>query len=69
MGVKYQVLNSKEIERILRYNGFYPISQRGTHTKYFNEQTKQSFVLTTCKDVNPMVWRRMVKIFNLKNPK
>jgi predicted RNA binding protein YcfA (HicA-like mRNA interferase family) len=68
MKVKYQVLNNREIEKIVKYNGFYPISQNGSHIKYFNEDTKQSFVLT-CKKVKPMLWRDIVKKFNLKMPK
>lgn len=61
-----KIYSSREIVRILKENHFVAISRKGSHIKYYKAETNESFVLTTDKKVNPMVWRRMVKTYNIK---
>lgn len=60
-----KIFTEKEITRILKANEFIAVSCRGSHIKYYKESTKESFVLTTQKGVNPMIWRRIVKEYSI----
>jgi predicted RNA binding protein YcfA (HicA-like mRNA interferase family) len=60
-----KVYSSREIVKILTANHFLPISRKGSHIKYYKAETNETFVLTTDKNVNPMVWRKMVKTYNI----
>lgn len=63
--MRAKVFSSREIVRILHANNYIAVSRKGSHIKYYNETTRQSFVLTTDKEVNPMIWRRIVKTYNI----
>lgn len=63
--MRAKVYSSREIVRILNANNYFAISRKGSHIKYYNAETKVSFVLTTDKGVNPMIWRRIVKTYNI----
>lgn len=63
--MRAKVYSSREIVRILTANNYVAISRKGSHIKYYNAQTKASFVLTTDKEVNPMIWRRIVKTYKI----
>ena len=63
--MRAKVYSSREIVKILHANNFIAVSRKGSHIKYHKASTNETFVLTTDKEVNPMVWRRMVKTYNL----
>ena len=63
--MRAKVFSSREIVRILHANNYIAVSRKGSRIKYYNETTRQSFVLTTDKEVNPMIWRRIVKTYNI----
>lgn len=63
--MKAKVYSRREIVRILNANGFFEKGRKGSHIKYYKEETNECFVLTTDRDVNPLIWRRMVKTYNI----
>ena len=55
--------SNKDIQRILRKNGFAFQRQTGSHSIYTNETGKHMTVrFSNC---NKMVWQRMIKEYNL----
>jgi predicted RNA binding protein YcfA (HicA-like mRNA interferase family) len=63
--MRAKVYSSREIVRILNANNYFAVSRKGSHIKYYNAETKLSFVLTTDKEVNPMIWKKIVKTYNI----
>lgn len=63
--MRAKVYSSREIVKILHANNFIAVGRKGSHIKYHKASTNETFVLTTDKEVNPMVWRRMVKTYNI----
>lgn len=61
--MKYRVYSAREVEAILKANGYEKKSQRGDHIKWTNGTS--TFTVTR-KDENPMVFRRMCRTYNLK---
>lgn len=55
--------NNRDIQRILRKNGFAFDRQTGSHVIYTNEAGQHMTV--RFRDCNKMVWQRMIKEYNL----
>ena len=45
MSSKYPVLPPSKIIKVMTKFGFRKISQKGSHVKYFNDQTKKTFII------------------------
>lgn len=61
-----KVYNDREIVRILRKNGFVQLRSNGTsHVVWMHEVTKRKLSLNA-KNVNRMVWQRLVKEYNIQ---
>lgn len=60
-----KVYNCREVVKILKENGYVVISQNGSHQKWEHTITKVRFVLPTSKEVNRMMWQRMVKQYHI----
>lgn len=60
-------IKTRKVERVLRDNRFYLVSQKGSHRKYRHELTGRALVITASTNgVNQMVWRRLKKEFDIK---
>lgn len=62
MSNKYKVYSRREVEKLLKRNGYHVVSQRGDHVKWTNG--KSTFTVTR-KNENPIVLRRMIRTYNL----
>ena len=56
--------NKRDIQRILKKNGWTPQSQRGSHVKYVNERNEHMSV--NVENCNKMVFQRLIKQYDLK---
>ena len=45
MSSKYPILPPDKIIKVMKQLGFYKISQKGSHAKYKNEETKKIFII------------------------
>ena len=45
MSSKYPLLPPYKIIKAMKNLGFYKISQKGSHAKYFNEKTGKTFII------------------------
>lgn len=55
----------KKVIQILRYNGYRYVDCKGSHYHWYRESDGDKINLPMNKDVNPMLWRRIVKEHNL----
>lgn len=62
MSRHYKVYSRREVEALLKRNGYRIKSQKGDHVKWSNG--KYTFTVTR-KDENPIVLRRMIRTYNL----
>lgn len=60
--MKYKVYSNREVESILKNNGYSVNRQKGDHITWTNGETN----ITINKNPNPMVTRRLFKTYNLK---
>ena len=59
-----KVFNHREIVRVMHDNGYRHTSTSGSHEKW-EKSGCRPIVLTTSKEVNRMLWQRIVKENNL----
>ena len=60
--MKYKVYSNREVETILKNNGYTVDRQRGDHITWTNGES----TITINKNPNPMVVRRLFKTYDLK---
>ena len=56
-----KVFSTREVEKILRKNGYTYKKSRGSHIHY----EKDGNIVVITKDINAMVWRRLMKENNI----
>ncbi len=60
---KYTVYTTREVEKILKKNGWLKDRTKGDHSQYKKDGVHG--MITVTKKVNPMVFRRMIKEYSL----
>ncbi len=54
----------RDAQKILMQNGYREIaSRKGSHVKFVNSEGDS--IVLSCRNVNPMMWRRIVKQWNI----
>ena len=51
MSSKYPVLPPEKIIKVMKKLGFYRASQKGSHAKYINDETKNIFIIPMHSEV------------------
>ena len=59
-----KVYNCREIKRILKENGYHVERTKGDHEIWMSEKSGRHITIPT-KNINRMVWQRLVKENNL----
>lgn len=61
----YKVYSMKDVEKLLRKNGYLIERKSGSHLIYFNEQENRHITIVGGHDMNPMIIRRLIKEYSL----
>lgn len=59
-----KVYNDKEIKRILKDNGYFIVRTKGDHEIWEHKDSKRH-ITVPYKNINRMVWQRLVKEYNI----
>lgn len=65
-GLRVKTYSDREFLLVLKHNGYRPVSSRGDHKKYKNDNND---TIITSPNINKMVARRMIKEHHLVIPR